>query len=86
MAREFIEVTRAGVTLVDGKAIGKRKWIGEAIADFSLKKELVLNCATKEEYEEKAFESLSGYARKNDLEIGPVNIDWSMPMEEYRGK
>ena len=86
MAREFIEVTRAGVTLVDGKPIGKRKWIGEAIADFSLKKELVLNCATKEEYEEKAFESLSGYARKNDLEIGPVNIDWSMPMEEYRGK
>ena len=86
MAREFIEVTRAGVTLVDGKAIGKRKWIGEAIADFSLKKELVLNCATKEEYEEKAFESLSGYARKNDLEIGPVHIDWSMPMEEYRGK
>ena len=86
MAREFIEVTRAGVTLVDGKAIGKRKWIGEAIADFSLKKELVLNCATKEEYAEKAFESLSGYARKNDLEIGPVNIDWSMPMEEYRGK
>ena len=35
MAREFIEVTRSGVTLVDGKAVGKRKWVGEAIADFS---------------------------------------------------
>ena len=49
MAREFIEVTRSGVTLVDGKAVGKRKWVGEAIADFSVKKTLVLNCATKEE-------------------------------------
>ena len=86
MAREFIEVTRSGVTLVDGKAVGKRRWVGEAIADFSLKKELVLNCATKEEFEEKAFESLAGYARKNDLEIGPIYIDWSMPAEEYHGK
>ena len=86
MAREFIEVTRSGVTLVDGKAVGKRKWVGEAIADFSLKKELVLNCATKEEFEEKAFESLAGYARKHDLEIVPIYVDWSMPAEEYHGK
>ena len=86
MAREFIEVTRSGVTLVDGKAVGKRKWVGEAIADFSLKKTLVLNCATKEEFEEKAFESLAGYARKHDLEIGPVYVDWSMLAEEYHGK
>ena len=87
MAREFIEVNkRTGETLVDGKVVGKRRWVGEAIADFSLKKELVLNCATKEEFEEKAFESLAGYARKNDLEIGPIYIDWSMPVEEYHGK
>ena len=53
MAREFIEVSkRTGETLVDGKVVGKQKWVGEAIADFSLKKELVLNCATKEEFEE----------------------------------
>ena len=87
MAREFIEVNkRTGETLVDGRIVGKRRWVGEAIADFSLKKELVLNCATKEEFEEKAFESLAGYARKNDLEIGLIHIDWSMPLEEYRGK
>ena len=48
--------------------------------------ELVLNCATKEEFEEKAFESLAGYARTHDLEIGPIYIDWSMPAEEYHGK
>ena len=87
MAREFIEGNkRTGETLVDGRIVGKRRWVGEARADFSLKKELVLNCATKEEYEEKAHESLAGYARKNNLEIGLVYIDWSMPMEEYRGK
>ena len=86
MAREFIEVTRSGVTLVDCKAVGKRKWVGEAIADFSLKKELVLNCATKEEFEEKAFESLAGYDRKHDLDIGPIYVYWSMPAEEYHGK
>ena len=86
MAREFIEVTRSGVTKVDGKTVGKQKWVGEAIADFSLKKTLVLNCASKEEYEEKAYESLAGYARKNNLEIGPVYIDWSMTVEEYNGK
>ena len=86
MAREFIEITRSGVTKVDGKAVGKRRWVGEAIADFSLKKQLVLNCASKEEYEEKAYEALAGYARKHDLEIGPVFIDWSMPAEEYSGK
>ena len=50
------------------------------------KKQLILNCATKEEFEEKAYESLSGYARKHDLEIGPVHVDWSMPAEEYHGK
>ena len=87
MAREFVDVNkRTGETLVDGKVVGKRRWVGEAIADFSLKKELVLNCATKEEFEEKAFESLAGYARKNDLEIRPIYIDWSMPAEEYHGK
>ena len=87
MAREFVEISkRTGETLVDGQAVGKRKWVGEAIADFSLKKELVLNCATKEEYEEKAFETLAGYARKNDLEIGPIYIEWSMPVEEYHGE
>ena len=87
MAREFIEVSkRTGETLVDGKVVGKQKCVGEAIADFSLKKVLVLNCATKEEYEEKAFETLAGYARKNDLEIGPIYIEWSMPAEEYHGK
>ena len=87
MAREFIEVSkRTGETLVDGKVVGKQKWVGEAIADFSLKKELVLNCATKEEFEEKAFQTLAGYARKNDLEIGPIYIEWSMPVEEYHGE
>ena len=87
MARDFIDISqKTGETLVNGKAVGKRKWVGEAIADFSLKKVLVLNCATKEEYEEKAFETLAGYARKNDLEIGPIYIEWSMPAEEYHGK
>jgi hypothetical protein len=87
MAREFIEIAMgSGVTKVDGKTVGKQKWVGEAIASFDLKKTLVLNCATKEEFEEKAFESLSSYARKNDLEIGPVYIDWSMTAEEYHGK
>ena len=87
MAREFIEIAMgSGNTLVDGKTVGKRKWVGEAIATFDLKKELVLNCASKEEFEEKAFESLAGYARKNGLDIGPMYIDWSMPAEEYHGK
>ena len=87
MAREFVQISmRTGETMVDGKVVGKRKWVGEAIATFDLKKELVLNCATKEEFEEKAFETLAGYARKNDLEIGPIYIDWSMPAEEYHGK
>ena len=87
MAREFVDVNkRTGETLVDGKVVGKRRWVGEAIADFSLKKELVMPAASKEEFEEKAFESLAGYARKNDLEIGPIYIDWSMPAEENHGK
>ena len=75
-----------GQTIVDGKEVGKRKWVGEAVADFTFKKQLILNCASEEEFEEKAFESLSGYARKHDLEIGPVHVDWSMPAEEYNGK
>ena len=43
--------------------------VGEVTADFSLSKELVLNCASKEEYELKAQESLAGYARKNNYFI-----------------
>ena len=86
MARDFIDISqKTGETLVNGKAVGKRKWVGEAIADFSLSKELVLNCASKEEYELKAQESLAGYARKNNLEIGPVYVEWSMTAEEYHG-
>ena len=86
MARERIEISmRSGETMLDGKVIGKQKWVGEVTADFSLSKELVLNCASKEEYELKAQESLAGYARKNNLEIGPVYVEWSMTAEEYHG-
>ena len=86
MARERIEISmRSGETMLDGKVIGKQKWVGEVTADFSLSKELVLNCASNEEYELKAQESLAGYARKNNLEIGPVYVEWSMTAEEYHG-
>ena len=68
------------------KAVGKRKWVGEAIADFSIKKELVLQAASKEEFEEKAYQVMAGIARKENLEIGPMYIEWSMPAEEYHGK
>ena len=87
MAREFIKISsRTGETLVDGKAVGKRKWVGEAIADFSIKKELVMPAASKEEFEEKAYQVMAGIARKQDLEIGPMYIEWSMPVEEYHGE
>ena len=86
MARERIEINmRSGETILDGKVIGKRKWVGEAIADFSFRKELVLNCIDAKEFEQKAQESLAGYSRKNDLEIGPIHIEWSMPAEDYYG-
>ena len=87
MAREFINISqRTGETLVDGKAVGKRKWVGEAIADFSLSKEIVLQASSKEEFEERAFEVMAGIARKQDLELGPIYIEWSMPAEEYHGE
>ena len=87
MAREFIKISsRTGETLVDGKAVGKRKWVGEAIADFSLSKEFVLQASDEAEFEEKAYEALAGLARKQELELGPVYIQWSMPVEEYHGK
>ena len=87
MAREFINISqRTGETLVDGVAVGKRKWVGEAIADFSLSKEIVLQASSKEEFEERAFEVMAGIARKQDLELGPIYIEWSMPAEEYHGK
>ena len=55
MARERIEINmRSGETMLDGKVIGKRKWVGEAIADFSFRKELVLNCIDAKEFEQKA--------------------------------
>jgi len=87
VAREFINISsRTGETLVDGKVVGKRKWVGEAIADFSLSKEFVLQAADAEEFEEKAYQALAGLARKQDLELGPVYIQWSMPAEEYHGE
>ena len=40
MAREFVQISmRTGETMVDGKVVGKRKWVGEAIASFDLRKE-----------------------------------------------
>ena len=87
MARERIEISmRSGETMLDGKVIGKQKWVGEAIADFSIKKELVMPAASKEEFEEKAYQVMAGIARKLDLEIGPMYIEWSMPVEEYHGE
>ena len=87
MARDFIDISqKTGETLVNGKAVGKRKWVGEAIADFSLSKEFVLQAADEAEFEEKAYQALAGLARKQDLELGPVYIQWSMPAEEYHGK
>ena len=42
--------------------------------------------ASKEEFEEKAYQVMAGIARKQDLEIGPMYIEWSMPVEEYHGE
>ena len=87
MARDFIKISqRTGETLIDGKAVGKRKWVGEAIADFSISKEIILNASSEEDFEEKAYEMMAGIARKQDLELGPVYILWSLPAEEYNGK
>jgi len=87
VARERIEISqKTGETLVDGLTVGKRKWVGEAVADFSLSKEIILNAASKEEFEERAFEVMAGIARKQDLELGPMYIEWSLPVEEYHGK
>ena len=45
-----------------------------------------MQAADEAEFEEKAYQALAGLARKQDLELGPVYIQWSMPAEEYHGK
>ena len=85
MARSKIETTTQGHTLLDGKLVGKRKYLIKGEFDVVLKEEVVLIAHDKESAEERFVAHAEKKARALGGELGATLIDFAEPEEYFSG-
>jgi len=85
MARSKIETTRQGHTLLDGKLVGKRKFLVKGEFDVILKEEVVLIAHDDKSAEDRFIEFASKKAKQLGGELGTVFIDFSQDEEYFSG-
>ena len=85
MARSKIETTTQGHTLLDGKLVGKQKYLIKGEFDVVLKEEVVLIAHDKESAEERFVAHAEKKARALGGELGATLIDFAEPEEYFSG-
>ena len=85
MARSKIETTTQGHTLLDGKLVGKQKYLIKGEFDVVLKEEVVLIAHDKESAEERFVAHAEKKARALGGELGATLIDFAEPDEYFSG-
>ena len=86
MARSKIETTTNGYTLLDGKLVGKRKFLVKGEFDVVMKEELVLIAHDRESAEDRFIEFASKKAKQLGGELDTVFIDFAKEEEYFSGK
>ena len=86
MARSKIETTTQGHTLLDGKLVGKQKYLIKGEFDVVLEEEVILIAHDKESAEDRFIEFASKKARQLGGELGTTFIDFAENEEYFNGK
>ena len=86
MARSKIETTTQGHTLLDGKLVGKRKFLVKGEFDVILKEEVVLIAHDIESAEDRFIQFASKKAKQLGGELGTTFVDFAQDEEYFSGK
>ena len=86
MARTKLETTTSGFGYIDGKPVGKRKYLIKGEFDVVLKEEVVLIAHDKESAEERFVAHAEKKARALGGELGATLIDFAENEEYFSGK
>ena len=86
MARSKIETTTQGHTLLDGKLVGKQKYLIKGEFDVVLEEEVILIAHDKESAEDRFIEFASKKAKQLGGELGTTFIDFAEHEEYFNGK
>ena len=85
MARSKIETTTQGHTLLDGKLVGKQKYLIKGEFDVVLKEEVVLIAHDKESAEDRFIAHAEKKARQLGGKLGATFVDFAEPEEYFNG-
>ena len=86
MARTKLETTTSGLGYLDGKPVGKRKFLVKGEFDVVMKEELVLIAHDRESAEDRFIEFASKKAKQLGGELDTVFIDFAKEEEYFSGK
>ena len=85
MDRTKLETTTSGFGYIDGKPVGKRKYLIKGEFDVVLKEEVVLIAHDKESAEDRFIAHAEKKARALVGELGATLIDFAEPEEYFNG-
>ena len=85
MARSKIQTTRDGYTLLDGKLVGKRKFLVKGEFQITMKEELVLLAHDQESAQERFEQVCSRKANQMGGELDTLFVDFAEPEEYFSG-
>ena len=85
MARSKIETTTQGHTLLDGKLVGKQKYLIKGEFDVVLKEEVVLIAHDKESAEDRFIAHAEKKAKQLGGKLGATFVDFAEPEEYFNG-
>ena len=86
MARSKMETTTSGLLYLDGKPVGKRKFLVKGQFDVVMSEELLLIAHDSESAEERFTEFASRKANQLGGELGTIFIDFAEDAEYFDGK
>ena len=85
MARSKMETTTSGFGYLDGKPVGKRKFLVKGEFDVVMKEEVVLIAHDRESAEDRFKEFASKKAKQLGGELGTTFIDFAEDEEYFNG-
>ena len=85
MARSKIETTTQGHTLLDGKLVGKQKYLIKGEFDVVLEEEVILIAHDKESAEDRFIAHAEKKARQLGGKLGATFVDFAEPEEYFNG-
>jgi hypothetical protein len=81
-----IQTTRDGYTILDGKLVGKRKFLVKGEFQITVQQELVLLAHDRESAEDRFHDICSKKAKQMGGELETLFVDFAEPEEYFNGE